>query len=331
MKSKDTIIALGTAATLGLSGCGGGNNTTKISENNDTTPKDPVVLVDAAMECTITQVGDALLHEATVNVKCTDDDGIKNTPDFPATITLGNGEVVELSFDNDTKSFDSNTTFTNITEDSNTTATLEVSSINGENGEVDTTSTEINIVTSAIPDPEILDTTTPVLSLGDNTFTSTVGTAITLETVTATDNVDGSVTVVQSGDTVDSNTVGTYNVVYTATDTAGNESTIIHTYVVEAAPVLDTTAPVLSLGDNTFTSTVGTAITLKTVTATDNVDGSVTVVQSGDTVDSNTVGTYNVVYTATDTAGNESTIIHTYVVEAAPVLDTTAPVLSFMR
>ena len=86
------------------------------------------------------------------------------------------------------------------------------------------------------------------------------------------------------------------------------------TDVVEA----DTQAPTLSSTTQTFTTTAGTALTLVTVTATDTVDGNVTVVQSGQTVDFNTVGTYNVVYTATDSANNSASITHTYTVNPVP-------------
>jgi hypothetical protein len=166
--------------------------------------------------------------------------------------------------------------------------------------------------TVTVTDTTPADTTAPVLDSTSQTFTTTVGTPLTLQTVTATDAVDGNVAVVQSGDTVNFNAVGTYNVVYTATDSASNSSTITHTYVVNAVP--DTTAPVLDSTSQTFTTTVGTPLILQTVTATDAVDGSVTVVQSGDTVDFNTAGTYNVVYTATDSSSNSASITHTYTV-----------------
>jgi len=86
---------------------------------------------------------------------------------------------------------------------------------------------------------ELQNLTAPVLSSTTQTFTTTSGTPLTLVTVTANDAVDGAITVVQSGDTVNFNSVGTYNVVYTATDSSSNISTITHTYVVNAAPVVN--------------------------------------------------------------------------------------------
>jgi len=79
----------------------------------------------------------------------------------------------------------------------------------------------------------------------------------------------------------------------------------------------DTTAPVLSDVNQSYTTTVGTALSLQNVTATDNVDTSVSVVQTG-SVDFDTAGTYNVVYTATDSASNSSSVTHTYTVNEVP-------------
>jgi len=84
----------------------------------------------------------------------------------------------------------------------------------------------------------------------------------------------------------------------------------------------DTTAPTLSHTNHTYTTTVGTALTLPTVTATDDIDGSVSVTKGEDTVDFNTVGTYSVTYTATDSSANSSTITHTYTVNAVAITTT---------
>ncbi len=75
-----------------------------------------------------------------------------------------------------------------------------------------------------------------------------------------------------------------------------------------AAVTVDTTAPVITLTDDTVagnTGVVGTAYTDPGATAMDNVDTSVDVVLGGDTLDSNTIaGTYLITYDATDAAGN---------------------------
>ncbi len=85
----------------------------------------------------------------------------------------------------------------------------------------------------------IVDTTKPVLSSVSKTFNATINNPIALETVTATDNVDGSLAVVRTG-TVNFAVEGTYNVVYTATDSRGNSSTITHTYIVTTIVIYNT-------------------------------------------------------------------------------------------
>ena len=109
-------------------------------------------------------------------------------------------------------------------------------------------------VNVTISDVAEADTNAPTLSSTTQSFTTTVGTALTLVTVTATDTVDGSVTVVQSGDTVNYNTVGTYNVVYTATDSANNSVSITHTYTVNPVPI---STPTISMANQTVTDNGG--------------------------------------------------------------------------
>ncbi len=85
-------------------------------------------------------------------------------------------------------------------------------------------------------------------------------------------------------------------------------------------PELDTTPPRLSSTNKSFETTVWNPLTLEEVTATDGVDGNVTVVKTG-SADFNTAGTYNITYRATDSAGNVSSIVHTYVVNEALVVN----------
>ena len=98
-----------------------------------------------------------------------------------------------------------------------------------------------------------------------------------------------------------------------------------------AAVTVDTTAPVITLENDTVagnTGVVGTAYTDPGATATDNVDTSVDVVLGGDTLDINTVaGTYLITYDATDTAGNGAVQVERSVTVTEP--DTTAPTVNF--
>jgi len=145
------------------------------------------------------------------------------------------------------------------------------------------------------------------------------------EILNFTDNLDGNYTLVKTFST-DDYTSETNTETIIMTNSNGVELSHSFTVIVTETELPDTTAPALSSTTQTFTTTVGTPLTLENVTATDDTDGSVTVTQSG-TVDFNTVGTYTVTYSATDTAGNSSSITHTYVVEAEA--DTTPDTFTF--
>ena len=122
----------------------------------------------------------------------------------------------------------------------------------------------------------------------------------------ATDVLDGTVTVTMTG-SVDSDTAGVYTLSYSATDSEGNVSRIL----TRAVTVADTIAPVITLvGEATLAVEQDATYTDAGATATDTVDGSVTVVTTG-SVDTATPGAYTLTYTATDIAGNEATVSRT--------------------
>ena len=148
----------------------------------------------------------------------------------------------------------------------------------------------------------IVDTTPPVITLnGNSSITLEYGSTYSEAGATATDNVDGSVSVSVSGD-VNTSKLGTYTITYTATDSVGNTAT--KTRIVS---VVDTAPPVIVLnGNSSITLEVGSAYSEAGATATDNVDGSVSISISG-SVDTNAVGTYTITYTATDSSGNTAT------------------------
>lgn len=85
----------------------------------------------------------------------------------------------------------------------------------------------------------VIDNVKPILSSINKTFTTLTGNPLTLEIVTASDNLNGDLNVVKTG-TVDFNTVGNYNITYTATDSSNNSNSVIHTYIVNAAPIIIT-------------------------------------------------------------------------------------------
>lgn len=159
------------------------------------------------------------------------------------------------------------------------------------------------------------DTTAPTVTLiGSATITLTVGDAYEEPGTTVVDNVDTGLTAVVSG-SVDSSVVGSYVLTYTATDLAGNSSSVTRTVVIEPAP--DTQAPVITLNGNAvITLTVGQTYSEPGATVTDNVDTGLTATVSG-SVDTAVVGSYTITYTATDAANNQSTLTRTVNVEEA--------------
>jgi len=186
-------------------------------------------------------------------------------------------------------------------------------------GNSDTATRTINVTAA----PLVADTTAPVITLNGASSVSIVeSTNYTDVGATAFDNIDGTIAVT-STDNVNINTVGTYTVTYSATDAAGNNATATRTVNVTAAPVVvsDTTDPVITLnGDNPITIVEGTSYTDAGATATDNVDGSVTVTSTG-SVNTNTIGIYTILYTATDVAGNSVSATRTVNVIANPSID----------
>ena len=142
---------------------------------------------------------------------------------------------------------------------------------------------------------------------GGSTFTPGTGTSFTLpEGVYAAGADDEDIQVVQSVSGVDSAPASL------------------------AAVTVDTTAPVITLENDTVagnTGVVGTAYTDPGYTATDNVDTSVDVDLGGDTLDINTAaGTYLITYDATDTAGNGAVQVERTVTVTEPVVTNQPPV-----
>ena len=167
------------------------------------------------------------------------------------------------------------------------------------------------------------DTTPPVITLnGDSAISLFLDETYEELGASATDNIDGTVAVVISG-TVDTSTLGEYTITYTATDSVGNASSVTRTVVVTLP---DTTPPVITLnGESSISLFLNDAYEELGASATDYIDGTVSVVISG-IVDTSTIGTYIVTYTATDSAGNDSSVVRTVAVTKPP--DTTPPVIT---
>ena len=115
---------------------------------------------------------------------------------------------------------------------------------------------------------------------------------------------------------------GTYTLTYTATDAAGNTATATRTVT-----VADTIAPVITLiGEASITHPEGTTYVDAGATATDIVDGAVSVTTAG--IVASIAGTYTLTYSATDSAGNSATATRTVIVEPAGNVNITNPTLT---
>ncbi len=176
-------------------------------------------------------------------------------------------------------------------------------------GNTSTKTRAVNVVEKVVP-----DTTAPVISLIGSTVVSVLKDSSYIELgATALDDRDGVVDVVVAG-TVDVSTTKSYTVTYTATDLAGNSSSLTREVNVTTAP--DKTPPTITLtGDSTITLEIGQDFTDPGFDAFDDRDGIVSVVVTG-TVNADKVGTYVITYTATDVAGNTFIKKRTIVISA---------------
>ncbi len=179
------------------------------------------------------------------------------------------------------------------------------------------------------------DTEAPEITYtGPLTLNLDKGDAKPIITATAADDIDETVNVVitYSQGMLDSNNkllVGIHTITLTASDAAGNAAT----QKVITVNVPDVTPPVINYtGSLTLNLDKGDAKPVITATATDDVDGTVTVVitYSQDMLDSNDkvlAGTHKITLTASDAAGNAATqkVITVNVVDP----DVTPPVINY--
>ena len=153
----------------------------------------------------------------------------------------------------------------------------------------------------------VQDTKPPVLQLPADIYLETTapGGAVATYSVSATDVVDGPVPATCAPASGTTFKPGTSTVTCTATDAAGNVATGTFKVTVK---LLDTTPPVINVPPNIDAKGEGSPTVVRyTVSATDNVDGSVSVScspASGSTFGS---GSTTVTCTATDAAGNRAT------------------------
>ncbi|MCK9345306.1 MAG: DUF5011 domain-containing protein [Candidatus Pacebacteria bacterium] len=173
----------------------------------------------------------------------------------------------------------------------------------GGGGGAYATPTTQGVATPPLSAASSRDVIPPVVTiLGQNPATSTVGIEYRNEGATALDDIDGTISVIASS-TVDVTTPGIYEILYTATDKAGNIATSTRAVHI----LVDTTAPIITiLGESVESIEEGEGFVDKGATASDDTEGTV-VVSATSTVDTLRAGEYAVVYTAMDRFGNRAT------------------------
>jgi hypothetical protein len=122
------------------------------------------------------------------------------------------------------------------------------------------------------------------------------------------------------------NAVGTYTIRTIGEDSSG--SVDYNDVTLRVVSPADTTAPVITVtGANPVTIHIGDRYTDAGATATDNVDGAITVITTG-SVNTAVIGVYTITYHATDAAGNSATATRTVNVIAVNPSDSTAPIIT---
>ncbi len=149
----------------------------------------------------------------------------------------------------------------------------------------------------------VRDAIAPVITLtGSNSVNVDQNQPYTEQGAVWTDAIDGTGPAAVGGDTVNTAIAGTYAVTYNYTDAAGNAAV----EVTRTVNVLDKEAPVIDPQSNITveaTSAAGAVVTFSP-TASDNFDGSLSVLCSIPSGSTFPIGTTTVTCAATDTAGN---------------------------
>lgn len=176
---------------------------------------------------------------------------------------------------------------------------------------------DVSVLGDAIPVDQA-----PTISITPNTQTVEAtgpSGAVATYTISALDNEDGNI----SGSAVCNPVSGSVFPLGNTTVNCSITDSASHAVSASATvTVVDTTAPVITLsGASTMALFVGDVYAEDGATATDLVDGPVSVTVGGATVDTNTAGTYIVTYNAVDSHGNGATeVTRTVVVSAIPVV-----------
>jgi hypothetical protein len=142
--------------------------------------------------------------------------------------------------------------------------------------------------------------------------------------------IDSCVGTVANGSPINTSTLGNRTFTVTATDNAGNTTTVTRTYtVVDTYTVGDTTDPVVTIitPANGASYSQG-AVVNASYSCSDSgsgIDSCVGTVANGSPINTSTLGNRTFTVTATDNAGNTTTVTRTYT-----VVDTTDPVVTII-
>jgi len=168
----------------------------------------------------------------------------------------------------------------------------------------------------------------PIITLiGDNSVTLIEGETFVDLGATAHDEEDGTLTsLIQISSTVNMEKPGTYQVIYSVTDSDGNNVAEVRTVDVISigavlAPIINfilstSNKPSITLiGNNEVNLTVGDTFTDPGAIAIDTEDGNLTSsIEINSTVDTSVAGAYVVTYTVTDSDGNSASVMRTVIV-----------------
>ena len=170
--------------------------------------------------------------------------------------------------------------------------------------------------TTAVQTITVIDTTAPEFTFVPEDYTVECSDEMPMLDATASDNC-GIVVVEVVREDIPGDAAGNYTILrtFTATDDAGNLTSVIQTITVE-----DTTAPVLTIPAD-YTVECSDEIVLDEASATDNC-GEIVIELVEVVTPGNATGNYTITrtFTATDDAGNATTLTQVITVE-----DTTSP------
>ena len=185
-----------------------------------------------------------------------------------------------------------------------------------------------NSATTLIRTVNVVDTTSPVLSLlGSSPVNIEINESYSDDGATATDNYDDNATLtaqINLSGTVDNTVIGSYTLTYSVFDSSNNQAAPISRVV----NVEDKIKPTIDLlGDSTISLEVGSNFMDPGATASDNYDNDSSItglISVSGIVDTSTLGTYLLSYTVSDSSGNSADPV----VRTVQVVDTTSPVIS---